>query len=133
MRVINIGKNIQPVNLSGMASVSSLSWEKSASFCTLHETIYSLADFYSVADVISLVSNDLSLDTGATFQEAQSLAKSVIENSLSITNLEPLAFLLLAVNWLRLMVYQIKKVDLRVSHCSVFNVFLMVCPSTSVL
>ena len=93
MRVIHIGKDIQPVNLPGMASVSSFSWGKSASFCTLHDTIYSLADFHSVADVISLVSNEISLDTGAAFQEAQSVAKYVIENSLSITNLEPLAFL----------------------------------------
>ena len=65
--------------------------KKSASFSTLKDTIYSLADVHSVADVISLVSNEPSVDTGAVFQE--DVAKSTIDGSLSIANLEPLDFL----------------------------------------
>ena len=59
---------------------------------TLHNSVYSSVDIHSVVNVISLVSNDLSLDNVAEFQEAQSVVKLIIESTLSIQNLESLAF-----------------------------------------
>ena len=46
-----------------------------------------------MADVISLVSNDIPLYTMAAFQEYQSVANLIIDTALSIANLEPLVFL----------------------------------------
>ena len=77
-----------------MVSVNRSSWRKVASFSTLRDSVYSLVDAHSVADATSLVSNKFSLDTVATFQEDQLAAKIIIGFTLSIQNLEPLAFLI---------------------------------------
>ena len=94
MRVAHIGMNSQPVNIAGMSSVNSHSWKKSVSFEYLKCNIYPLASAYTVADLISIVSNELPQDTGAAFQEAQSTARSVNGNILLVGNLETLAFLI---------------------------------------
>ena len=93
VRIIPIGKDIQPIALSKMASVNSFTWKKPASFTTLKDTIYPLAEVHTVADVISSVSNELPLDTGAEFQEAQSFTKTITESCISSPYLEPLAFM----------------------------------------
>ena len=93
MRVIHIGKDQQPVTLPRMISVNGQSWKKAASFSTLDNLVYSLVDAYSVADVISLVSNELPLDTGPAFQEAESAVKMIVNSTLYINHLKPLAFL----------------------------------------
>ena len=53
----------------------------------------SLIGSHSVADVISLVSSELPLDTSSSFQEAQAASKLVVYSIFSIDNLDPLAFL----------------------------------------
>ena len=68
MRVIHIGKNSQPVSLPVMASLNSAAWEKSASYQTLRNSVYSLLEAHTVADVVTLVSNELPMDTSAAFQ-----------------------------------------------------------------
>ena len=93
MRVIHIGKDSQPVTLPKMVSVNSHSWKKSASFGTLHNSGYSLVVSHTVADMVALVSNELPLDTGPEFQEAQSAAQLIADGALQIDNLEPLTFL----------------------------------------
>ena len=93
MRVIHIGKDQQPVTLPRMTSVNGQSWKKAASFSTLDNLVYSLVDAHSVADVISLVSNELPLDTGSAFQEAESAVKMIVDSTLFMNHLEPLAFL----------------------------------------
>ena len=67
MRIVHIGKDVQPINLPKMVSVNSLAWKKSASFNILSNTVTSLVDAHSVADIISLVSTELPLDTSAAF------------------------------------------------------------------
>ena len=93
VRIIPIRKYMQPIALDKMTYVNRFSWKKSASFTTLKDTIYPLAETHTVADVVSLVSNELPLDTGAAFQEAQSVTKKLMESCISIPYLEPLAFL----------------------------------------
>ena len=46
-----------------------------------------------MGDVISLVSNELPLDTGAAFQESQYFTKTLMESCISIPYLKPLAFM----------------------------------------
>ena len=55
----------------------------------MHSLVYS----HSVADIISLVSNEIPLDTGADYQESQSVSKAIIDDIISVNNLEPLEFL----------------------------------------
>ena len=69
MRTIHIGKNSQPVTFPKKASVNDYSWRKSTSFNTLENSVYSLLGSHIVADLISLVSDELLLDT-RVFQEA---------------------------------------------------------------
>ena len=93
MRVVRIGKDSQPVNIAVMSSINSHSWRKSASYESLKRNVYSLATAHTVADLISMVSNELPQDTSAAFQEAQFVAQMVMDNVLIVGNLEPIAFL----------------------------------------
>ena len=93
MRVVYIGKDQQPVNLPQMAFVNSQSWKKSASFETLTDGVYSLVDAHYVAGIIALVGNEISIDTGASYQEAQSSSKLIVNSFLNPMFLDPVAFL----------------------------------------
>ena len=93
MHVIHIEKDYQPVSLPQMVSVNSENWQKSASYQVLKNSIYSLLEAHTVADVMILVSNELPMDTGSTFQEAQYASKSIINQALLMEHLEPMAFL----------------------------------------
>ena len=93
MHVVHVGKDAQPITLLTMASVNCPSWRKSANFESLKCSVYSLLGAHSVADLISLTSDEMPQDTSAAFQEAQSSAKSIIDTMLDVSNLEPLAFL----------------------------------------
>ena len=95
MRTIHIGKDSQPVILLKMVSVNSYFWRKSTSVNTLENSVYLLLGCHTVADLISLVSDELPLDTGAAFQEAQTTAKSIVDKVVTYSNVEPLAFLTL--------------------------------------
>ena len=76
-----------------MASMNSDPWKKSASFSTLVTAVENLVEAHSVADVTSLVSNELPIDTGAAFQESTSAAKLIVDSILSIGFLDPVAWL----------------------------------------
>ena len=52
-----------------------------------------LVDAHSVADVISLVSTELHIDTSTAYQESQSASKNILDAVLNINNLEPVSFL----------------------------------------
>ena len=93
MHVVHVGKDAQPITLPTMASVNCPSWRKSTNFESLKSSVYSLLGTHSVADLISLTSDELPQDTSAAFQEAQSSAKTIIDTMLDVSNLEPLAFL----------------------------------------
>ena len=87
-RVVYIGKDSQPVFLPKMVSVNCPSWEKAASFGILEDTVYSLSESHTVADLVNLASNELPLDTGAAFQEAQSAAGEIMDQVIRFDNLE---------------------------------------------
>jgi len=63
------------------------------SFDNLRNTAHSLLETHSIADVISLVSNNLPIDTSTAFQESQEVAKMVTGSALRVDNLHPSAFL----------------------------------------
>ena len=92
MRTFYIGKDYQPVILSKISSLNSYSWRKSTSF-TLENSVYSLLGSHTVAGFISLVSDEIPLDTGATFQEDQTAAKLIVDKAINYSSVEPLAFL----------------------------------------
>ena len=93
LKVVHIGKNKQPVTIVKMVSINEQAWKKSACFESLRNTVYSLVDAHSVAEITALVTNELPLDTGSCFQASQFAAKSVLEDMLKIGFLEPLAFM----------------------------------------
>ena len=94
MKTVLVGKDQQPVTIMQMAPVNESVWRKAASFDILRNTAHSpLLETHSIADVISLVSNKLPIDTGAAFQESQEVAKMVTGSALRVENLHPSAFL----------------------------------------
>ena len=84
---------MQPIYLPQMKSINSQTWQKAASFGTLFDTVFNLVDAHSVADVISLVSSELPIDTSAAYQESQSASKDILDEILNVNNLEPVSFL----------------------------------------
>ena len=59
----------------------------------MFDTVFSLVASYSVADVTSLVANELPLDTSAVLKEAQSTSKLIVDSAVKVDNLEHLVFL----------------------------------------
>ena len=93
MRVVDIGKDQQPVIFTSDCFCKFPVLEKSASFETLNDSIDSLVDAHSVADIIALVGNEIPIDTGAFHQEAQSESKLIIDSLLNPMFLDPITFL----------------------------------------
>ena len=67
--------------------------EKSANFETLNDSVDSLVETHSVADIIALVGNEIPIDTGASYQEAQSASKFIVDSLLNPMFLDPISFL----------------------------------------
>ena len=67
--------------------------EEICMFWESQNTVYSFVDAHSIAEITSLVTNELPLDTGSCFQASQFAAKAIMEDMLKIGYLEPLAFM----------------------------------------
>ena len=93
LKIVHIGKDMQPVTIVKMVSVNKETWEKSACFQSLKNTIYSLVESHSPAEVTAFVSGELIIDTCAAFQTSQTAIKEVMDSMLSIQHLDQVAFL----------------------------------------
>ena len=98
MRIIYIGKEQQPINLAKMVSVNSHSWKKAACFNNLVESVDSVINSHTVADIVTMVTNEIPIDSGAALQEAQSASKFIVESVVHPSFLDPVAFLTSAGN-----------------------------------
>ena len=93
LKVVHIGKDMQPVTIVKMASINSQAWKKSACLTSLRTSVYNLVESHTVADLISLISHELPLDTGASFQAAELAANAIVTNICKVDHIEPVAFL----------------------------------------
>ena len=66
---------------------------KSVSFETLNDSVDSLLEAHSVADFIALVGNEIHINTGVSYQEEQSVSKLIIDSLLNPMFLDPVVFL----------------------------------------
>ena len=64
-----------------------------ANFETLNNSVDSLVEDHSVANIIALVGNEIPIDTGVSYQEAQSASKLIIDSHLNPMLLDPVVFL----------------------------------------
>ena len=62
---------MKPAIISNMEFINSSPWQRSASFNTLHDTIYSLSKENSVAGLLAVALSGLPIDTSSRFQEDQ--------------------------------------------------------------
>ena len=62
------------------------------------ESVNSLKDSHTVADIVSMVSNEIPINSGTAYQEAQSVSKLIVDSVLNPVFLDPLAFLTSAGN-----------------------------------
>ena len=93
MRIIYIGKEQQPINLAEMVSVNSHSWKKTVCFNNLVDSIDSVVNSHTVADIVAMVTNEIPIDSWAALQEAQSASKFIVESVLHPNFLDPVASL----------------------------------------
>ena len=94
MRIIYIEKVQQPINLDEMVSVNSYSWKKAACFNNLVDSVDSVVNSHTIADIVAMVTNEIPIDSGASLQEAQSTSKFIVESVLHPTFLTQLHSLL---------------------------------------
>ena len=80
--------------------IKETTWKKAASFENLYNTVHTLLEAHSSADVTaSSIAKEITMDTGAAFQEAQVVAaRKIIDNVFNIANLNPNVFLIIS-NW----------------------------------
>jgi len=93
MKTVYVGKDQHPVTITEMAHVNEAVWKKSGCFENLYNTAHSLLEAHSTADIMALIAQEIPMDTGAAFQEAQAAAKVVTDEVFNICNLHPSAFL----------------------------------------
>ena len=67
LKIVHIGKDMQPVTIVNMVSINRETWGKYAYFQCLKNNVYSLVNSYSPADVTIFVSGELPIDTCAAF------------------------------------------------------------------
>ena len=73
-----------------MTSINGYSRKIYVNFVSFRYIVYSTVDAHIVTDIISLVSNKIPFDTGASFQESNSATTLIFDNV--INNFEPVAF-----------------------------------------
>ena len=65
IRIIYIGNEQQPINLAEMVSVNSHSWKKAACFNNLVDSVDSVVNSHTVADIVAMVTNEIPIDSGS--------------------------------------------------------------------
>ena len=65
LKIVHIGKDMQLVTIVKLVFVNRETWEKSAWFQSLKNTIYSLVESYSPAEVTNFFFAELPIDIGA--------------------------------------------------------------------
>jgi len=93
MKTVYVGKDQHPVTIMQMPHVNEAVWKKAASFENLCNTVHSLHEAHSTADIMALITTEIPMDTGTAFQEAQAASKVVMNHVYNIGNLNPSAFL----------------------------------------
>ena len=93
MKTVFVGKDQHPVTIMQMAHVNDPAWKKAASFENLRNNAHSLLEAHSIADIMALIANEVPMDTGAAFQEAQAATAKIMDEVFNVENLHPSAFL----------------------------------------
>ena len=93
MKTVFVGKDQHPVTIMQMAHVNDPAWKKAASFENLRNNAHSLLEAHSIADIMALIANEVPMDTGAAFQEAQAATTKIMDEVFNVDNLHPSAFL----------------------------------------
>lgn len=91
-KTVYVGKDQHPVTISELEPVKSPAWKKAAGFNQLTHAVSSLLDTHDVADLISLISQELPISTNVAFQEAQAEANKIMVSVLDVDNLTASAF-----------------------------------------
>lgn len=93
MKSVLLAKDNIPVALLSMESMRSPSWQKSASFNSLQSAANSFAEIYPIPDIISIIRNELPIDSSSAFQEAPATSISFCSTNFNIDYLSPIRFL----------------------------------------
>jgi hypothetical protein len=92
-KVIHIGKEQQPLTVPVFANVSDPTWVKRTCFQQFVSVLQNHSSMHSVPDLVSILANELPIDTGASYQEAVSVMNSIQDSIWDIDHLVPLGFL----------------------------------------
>jgi len=91
MKTVFVGKDQHPVTIMQMAHVNDPAGKKAASFENLCNNAHSFSEAHSIADIMALIANEIPMDTGAAFQEAQAATTKIMEDVFNVDNLHPSA------------------------------------------
>jgi len=86
MKTVFIGTGKNQVRIKKLVPLVSPTWQKDACFKSLVESSNLLLDSHTVSDVITMISEEVPMDTTASYQEAQTTATNVVRNFFSISS-----------------------------------------------
>ena len=76
-----------------MTPIESEPWKKSASFECLCSTMRGQVNTHNVSDLVSIISQEISIDVASAFMESNRIKESIIASMTNYSNLTGLAFL----------------------------------------
>ena len=86
MKTIYVGREQTPTVIMEMAKQSAPGYQRRACFSQFYSTVISLADTHSVADLVSLVHQEVPITTTALFEEASLIKKTLHDAFVSPTS-----------------------------------------------
>ena len=85
-----IGKDQHPVSILSLVATDSPTWQKAACFNELSDTAKNLSDSaYSVADILSFLSDELPSNTSAAYQESTRVTCNILACVYNVSLLNP--------------------------------------------
>ena len=92
-KTVHIGRNQHPVCVMTLPALSSLSWKPASAFQALKQMTRNLWASYPIADLMTLVTNEMPISTDNAFAEAEEVAQAVRKEIFNVNNLEGHSFM----------------------------------------
>ena len=92
-KTVHLGKDQRPVSIMKLASMTDHSWQRGASFNHLAKVMKGQVKNYNLADLVTVVANELPISTESAVEEAESAGEKLRQEFFDIRNLDGCYFM----------------------------------------
>jgi len=92
-KTVHLGKDQRPVSIMKLASMTDHSWQRGASFNHLAKVMKGQVKNYNLADLVTVVANELPISTESAFEEAENAGEKLRQEFFDIRNLDGCYFM----------------------------------------